>query len=102
MGVATVEGGDFVASHRHPYSEEFIVLVSGALVVQAGDEELELVPGQGLMVPTDVPHRLVNNTAEQARLVFHLSPLAPRPELGHVDLEEHLPADALQAGGARS
>lgn len=102
MGMATVEAGDFVASHRHPYSEEFIVLVSGSLLVQAGDEELELAPGQGLMVPTDVPHRLVNRAAVQARLVFHLAPLAPRPELGHVDLEEHRPAGALQAGGARS
>jgi putative monooxygenase len=101
MGLATVAAGDFVASHRHPYSEEFFVLVSGALVVQAGDEELELRPGQGVMIPTDVPHRLVNRAAAEARLVFHLSPLAPRPELGHVDLEEHRPADALPAGGAR-
>jgi putative monooxygenase len=101
MGMATVAAGDFVASHRHPYSEEFIVLVSGALLVQAGDEELELRPGQGLMVPTNVPHRLVNTAAREAQLVFHISPLAPRPDLGHVDLEEHAPAGAVAADGTR-
>lgn len=90
MGFATVEPNDYVASHLHPYSEEFLMLVAGKLLVEYGDQQqLELEEGQGLMVPKDTPHRLVNISARQARLVFHLGPLAPRPDMGHVDLETH-------------
>jgi putative monooxygenase len=32
-------------------------------------------------------HRLRNTGSAPASVVFHLSPLAPRPELGHVDTE---------------
>ena len=40
------------------------------------------------MVPVDMRHRFRNVGTTEARLVFHLGPLAPRPELGHVDTEE--------------
>jgi hypothetical protein len=36
-------------------------------------------------------HRVVNTGQQEAHAVFHLSPLAPKPELGHVDTEP-LPA----------
>lgn len=91
MGVATVAPGDYIASHKHPYSEEFVFLVRGRLRADLGDESVELTAGQGLLVPLHTPHRLVNTGDEEAFLVFHLGPLAPRPELGHVDLEEHGP-----------
>jgi putative monooxygenase len=32
-------------------------------------------------------HRFRNVGNVEARMVFHLGPLAPRPELGHVDTE---------------
>ena len=35
----------------------------------------------------NVRHRLMNQGTEEVAIVFHLSPLAPRPELGHVDTE---------------
>jgi putative monooxygenase len=41
----------------------------------------------------------------EARIVFHLGPLAPRPELGHVDTEgvEAVPvAAAAEAGAAET
>jgi putative monooxygenase len=34
-------------------------------------------------------HRLQNDSTGTAFLVFHLSPLAPRPDLGHVDTEPY-------------
>ena len=43
--------------------------------------------GQGLFIPINVKHRLMNQGGEEAFIVFHLGPLAPRPELGHVDTE---------------
>ena len=38
-------------------------------------------------IPINMKHRLVNDGDEEAFIVFHLGPLAPRPELGHVDTE---------------
>ncbi|MEC3974250.1 cupin domain-containing protein [Amycolatopsis sp. H20-H5] len=88
--MATIAPGDYISSHLHPYSEEFVFLVRGELRCDLGDEAVELTAGQGLLVPKETPHRLVNTGTVEAFLVFHLGPLAPRPELGHVDLEEHM------------
>lgn len=87
MGVGTLEPGEFVATHYHPYSEEFFYLVSGTLTVRLDGEPVQLEPGESLMVPIGVKHRIENNCTEPAFVVFHLSPLAPRPDLGHVDCE---------------
>ncbi|WP_338674918.1 cupin domain-containing protein [Streptomyces sp. SCSIO 30461] len=87
MGLAIVEPGDRVAEHYHPYSEEFVFVVSGTLEVDLDDETYALRPDQGLLIPTNVRHRFRNVGSTQARMVFHLGPLAPRPELGHVDTE---------------
>ncbi|MEV4256756.1 cupin domain-containing protein [Spirillospora sp. NPDC049652] len=88
LGELTLEPGEYVAEHRHPYSEEFLYVVGGRLVLRIEDEPVELGPGDAVMVPIDDRHRLENVGTDQARVVFHLSPLAPRPELGHVDTEE--------------
>lgn len=103
MGTAIIEAGDYVSLHRHPYSEEFILLVQGDIEVQTDNENeaVRLSSGQGAMIPKETPHRLRNTGADRAFLVFHLSPLAPRPELGHVDLEEHIqPGEPAAAGTA--
>ncbi|MFA1548329.1 cupin domain-containing protein [Actinomadura chokoriensis] len=87
MGELTLEPGEFVSEHRHPYSEEFLYVVRGSVLMRVEGEEVRLGPGDSLMVPINDRHRLENDGAEQAFAVFHLSPLAPRPELGHVDTE---------------
>jgi putative monooxygenase len=87
MGVLTLEPGQYVSEHYHPYSEEFLYVVRGALVMRVDDEPISLGAGEALLVPINVRHRLSNPGDEQALVVFHLSPLAPRPELGHVDTE---------------
>ena len=87
MGVATIPPGEGVSEHYHPYSEEFIYLVHGSLVARLDGEPYELRAGQGIMTPINVRHRLRNEGEDEAFIVFHLCPLAPRPELGHVDVE---------------
>jgi putative monooxygenase len=87
MGVATIGPGDRISEHYHPYSEEFIYVVSGALDAQLDGSSHEVSARQGLMIPINVKHRLVNDGQEDAFIVFHLCPLAPRPDLGHVDTE---------------
>lgn len=94
MGVAIVQPGDRIAEHYHPYSEEFVYVVCGELEVDLDGEPHPLRPEQGLMIPMHMRHRFRNVGGVEARIVFHLGPLAPTPPLGHVDTEESEPAAA--------
>ncbi|NEA63740.1 cupin domain-containing protein [Streptomyces sp. SID12488] len=87
MGVAILQPGERVVEHYHPYSEEFLYLTTGSITVDLDGVPHEARAGQGLLVPIGVRHRVRNTGEEEARIVFHLGPLAPRPELGHVDTE---------------
>ncbi|MFJ1974888.1 cupin domain-containing protein [Streptomyces sp. NPDC087903] len=87
-GVMTLESGDWVTEHYHPYSEEFLHVVDGTLEMTLDGQTVTLGAGDSLLVPIGVRHRLVNTGDATARCAFHLSPLAPRPELGHVDTEQ--------------
>ncbi len=87
MGVATLKPGDSISEHWHPFSEEFIYCVRGTLTAELNDEKHEVTAGQALYVPFLMKHRLRNEGDEEAFIVFHLGPLAPRADLGHVDTE---------------
>ncbi|MFC9112738.1 cupin domain-containing protein [Streptomyces sp. NPDC057092] len=88
MGLAVIKPGERIAEHYHPYSEEFVYVVNGALEVDLDGKPFALRAEQGLMIPIDMRHRFRNVGDEEARMVFHLGPLAPHPSLGHVDTEE--------------
>ncbi|MDH6629656.1 putative monooxygenase [Streptomyces sp. LBL] len=106
MGVAIVQPGDRIAEHYHPYSEEFIYVLCGRLEVDLDGDPHPLQPEQGLMIPAHMRHRFRNVGNVEARIVFHLSPLAPTPPLGHVDTEETdaapAPTEAAPAGVGRT
>ena len=87
MGVAAIAPGDWIAEHYHPYSEEFVYVVAGSITAELDGSAVEEPKRHGTLIPAGVRHRLANRTAEDASIVFHLGPLAPRPELGHVDTE---------------
>lgn len=89
-GVLFLQPGEFVTEHYHPYSEEFLHVISGDLEMRLDGEPVSLQAGDSLLVPIGMRHRLVNVGDSRAHAVFHLSPLAPRPDLGHVDTEEAL------------
>ncbi|MCW7942437.1 protein in whiE locus [Streptomyces hygroscopicus] len=97
MGVAIVEPGDRIGEHYHPYSEEFVYVVCGQLEVDLDGDPHPLRPEQALMIPAYMRHRFRNVGDVEARIVFHLGPLAPRPQLGHVDTEE---TDSVAVAGA--
>ncbi|MET9431044.1 MULTISPECIES: cupin domain-containing protein [unclassified Streptomyces] len=101
LGVAILQEGESIAEHYHPYSEEFVFAVRGELELDLDDVPHRLTEGQGLVVPKNMRHRVRNTGSGEARIVFHLCPLAPRPELGHVDTEEARPrrtADTAEKG----
>lgn len=87
MGVATIGAGDSISEHYHPYSEEFVYVVRGNLTARLDGTPHQVPAGNGLFIPINVRHRLMNDGDEEAFIVFHLSPLAPRPDMGHVDTE---------------
>ncbi|GAA3367305.1 cupin domain-containing protein [Streptomyces sannanensis] len=97
MGLALVQPGERIGEHYHPYSEEFVYVVSGALEVDLDGEPYRIRPDQGLLIPPYMRHRFRNVGDVEARLVFHLGPLAPRPELGHVDTEDTAMEGATEA-----
>ncbi|MFD9426438.1 MULTISPECIES: cupin domain-containing protein [unclassified Streptomyces] len=88
MGLALIQPGDRIGEHYHPYSEEFVYVVHGLLEVDLDGEPHSMRADQGLLIPPHVRHRFRNVGDVEARMVFHLGPLAPRPELGHVDTED--------------
>lgn len=94
MGLALMRPGERIGEHYHPYSEEFVFVVRGDLEVDLDGTAHRLRPDQGLLIPRDMRHRFRNVGDTEARMVFHLGPLAPRPELGHVDTEATEPAEA--------
>jgi putative monooxygenase len=87
FGTVTLLPGEVVTEHWHPYSEEFLYCVSGEVTLRLGGRGRTLRAHQGVLIPIGMRHRLANEATTSAFLVFQLSPLAPSPELGHVDTE---------------
>lgn len=87
LGTLTLAPGEVVTEHWHPYSEEFLYCVSGNVLVTLDGDERRMAGESAVHIPIGVRHRIVNDTANPAFFVFACTPLAPRPELGHVDTE---------------
>ncbi|MGY1619794.1 cupin domain-containing protein [Geodermatophilus sp. SYSU D00691] len=87
MGTLTLEPGEVVTEHWHPYSEEYLYCERGDVLVTLDGEERRLVAESAVHIPIGVRHRIVNDGTTTAFFVFLCGPLAPRPELGHVDTE---------------
>ncbi|WP_378740260.1 cupin domain-containing protein [Nocardia brasiliensis] len=96
LGVLRLAPDEFVSEHYHPYSEEFLYVVSGSLTVLLDGEPLEVATGSAVFVPIGVRHRVENRGTVPAEAVFQLGPLAPEPALGHVDTEPLPDPDAAQ------
>lgn len=95
LGTLRLAPGEVVTEHLHPYSEEFLFCVSGEAILRLDGEELPIRANEGVMIPIGVRHRLMHAGNGPAFFVFHLSPLAPTPQLGHVDTEP-LPGEGAQ------
>lgn len=87
LGTLALQPGEFVSEHWHPYSEEFLFCVRGAITLRLDGEDRPLRADEGVLIPIGVRHRLTNDGDKAAFFVFQLSPLAPVPRLGHVDTE---------------
>jgi len=102
MGVLVLEPGEYVSEHYHPYSEEFLYVTEGDLIVRVDDVPVGLSAHEGLMVPIGKRHRVENHGPRRSVAVFQLCPLAPHPSLGHVDTEPLVAPEGSAAGSAGS
>ncbi|MBX6766654.1 MAG: cupin domain-containing protein [Actinomadura rubrobrunea] len=87
--------------HYHPYSEEFLFVTSGEMRVELDGRPSTIRAGQAMLIPRGVRHRVTGGDTE-SMVVFHLSPLAPRPDLGHVDTEDEPAGAAARSTAAAS
>ena len=54
--------------HRHPYEEVFVIH-EGTVTFTAGDETIEAIRGQVVVVPAGVPHKFTNTGESRLRQV---------------------------------
>lgn len=88
-GAVRLAPGQVVSEHYHPYSEEYLFVATGQLRVDLDGDSVTMAAEQAILIPRNVRHRLVNIGDTETLAVFHLSPLAPAPHLGHVDTEPY-------------
>lgn len=101
-GTLALEPGERVTEHYHPYSDEFVYLVRGSVRVYVDGASVDLAADESLMVRRGARHRIECTGDGPAFAVFHIAPLAPSPELGHVDTEPVAAPDAAppRVGGS--
>lgn len=91
FGVLTLQPGERIREHYHPYSEETLYVVSGNVTVRLDDEPVPLGSGDAVLIRREVRHSVEVTDSGMAFLVFAHAGLAPRPELGHVVTEPARP-----------
>ena len=68
--------------HVHPVTEESYYILQGQARMLVGDEEAVLVPGQAVLIPPQIPHKIVNSGAtDLAFLAFCVPAWEPACEV---------------------
>jgi putative monooxygenase len=88
MGTLTLAPDEVYKNHYHPYSDEYVYMMAGEITFTGDTGSITAQAGTGVFIPRFTPHRLHNTGTVDATLVFFSTPLAPRPDLGHVMLED--------------
>lgn len=88
MGTLELNPGEGYGKHYHPYSDEYLYIISGEVSLTDDERTLQLPAGSGVFIARNIPHRLQNSGDERASMIFFSTPLAPRPDMGHVLLED--------------
>ena len=72
VGVAVFDAGKSNVEHIHPNCEEVVYVVDGEVEHTLGEQTTVLRAGDLIVVPRNVPHRLINRsaTAVRAFIVF--------------------------------
>jgi putative monooxygenase len=88
MGTLALAPAEIYKKHYHPYSDEYLYVINGEVTITGDSNTIIAQADTGVFIPKDAPHRLQNTGTEDALIIFFACPLAPRPDLGHVMLED--------------
>ncbi len=100
MAELQIAAGSRLIEHYHPFSDENLFVVAGTLTATVEAVQVEVPADTCLFIPRGAHHSFANNGSELMRAVVTLTPLAPRPELGHVDCEPPLIQELPESVGA--
>jgi quercetin dioxygenase-like cupin family protein len=67
IGLAVFDAGKSNVEHVHPNCEEVVYVLDGEVEHTLGDQSTVLRAGDLIVVPRNVPHRLINRSATAAR-----------------------------------
>ncbi len=73
FAVAVFDAGEGNVEHTHPNCEEIVYVVEGEIDHTLGEQRTRLGPGDLIVVPRGVPHRLINDGQSPARTVIVFS-----------------------------
>ncbi len=88
MGTLILQPNESYGKHYHPYSDEYVYVISGQVSILDGETTRVIDGGSAAFIPKNTHHSLHNSGTSACSIIFFSTPLAPRPELGHVMLEE--------------
>lgn len=74
QAIIEVGGSTGVNAYAHGDSEELLVVLSGAVKIEVGDEVHHLARGDTLSYLSSQPHRLINAADEPSELIWIISP----------------------------
>jgi quercetin dioxygenase-like cupin family protein len=67
VGIAVFGAGKSNVEHIHPNCEEVVYVLDGEVVHTLGEQRTTLHAGDLIVVPRNVPHRLINDGEQSAR-----------------------------------
>ncbi|WP_200841632.1 cupin domain-containing protein [Actinomadura sp. K4S16] len=88
MALLELEPGERVSEHYHPYTDEHVYVCDGRLLVTVNGAEQTVGPRESLLIRRGARHRYENRGDRPVTAVLFLGPLAPSPEMGHVETAE--------------
>jgi len=60
--------------HYHQHAQQFFYVLSGVAHLEISGEEYELQPGNGIHVPNNTPHQLMNKNSKALRFLVISQP----------------------------
>lgn len=74
LAEATIAPGGATDEHYHPVAEELYFFQAGSGRVKLGDEQRDVRPGECVLIPPGVVHKLTNTGDEPLRLLCCCAP----------------------------
>jgi len=73
-------GGFAGVPHYHPFQEEHFEVMQGTACFKVGRRQVQLGPGETIVVPAGQPHTFWNAGQDEMRVIFEFRPALPSTE----------------------